>query len=117
MVKTQSKQILQFYQAYKAWLDAGAPGFTQEMPFHRSVGLCANLTYYFHRHGGAVALINARQEMENQFKAFDLDRYFPFHYQQSDRFYSEAATNTCHLNEYRIEWINMMVEVPAHDNS
>lgn len=114
MIEKQSKQIRHFYLAYKKWLDIGAPQFTRELPFSRDVGLCSNISYFSHYYEGehAFVKVDAIRELDLQFKAYGLDRTYPFHFDNQLEFYREVSQKICHLNPDRIEWVTMMCGVP-----
>ena len=86
--------LKEFYQAYAAWLDAGAP---DNKPFSRAVGLCANLTRF------ADAPDDLRREMIGQFKAAGLDSRYPFGSEVGYYIFYIFAKQ--HLNPKRIEWV------------
>lgn len=88
------KTLKEFYQAYAAWLDAGAP---EGQPFDRGYGLCDNLydQYYCHR-----GLMN---EMRGQFKKAGLDIDYPFG--GSEVFEDETDNSTMHTNPLRVQWV------------
>ena len=88
------KTLKEFYQAYAAWLDAGAPSLE---PFSRAVGLCGNLTIFtkdWH------PLFDA---MKSQFEEAGLDHEYPFGGEES--YYTYCYYGTAHLNPERIEWV------------
>lgn len=83
-----------FYQAYAAWLDAGAPSLE---PFSRHSGLCGNLTRFTDDWHPVL------DEMVAQFKAAGLDYEYPF--SSEDDYYVQCHYGTQHLNTERIEWV------------
>ena len=89
-----SETLKAFYQAYAAWLDAGA---THNKPFSRRSGLCGNLTIFtedWH------PLFDA---MKSQFEAAGLDPEYPFGGEES--YYTHCYYGTQHVNPYRTEWV------------
>ena len=88
------KTLQAFYQAYAAWLDAGAPN---GQPFYRSSGLCSNLTRFT---DDWEPLLNA---MIDQFKEAGLDHEYPFNGEES--YYTHCQYGTQYVNPYRVEWV------------
>lgn len=83
-----------FYQAYAAWLDAGAPHLE---PFSRGVGLCNNLRHF------TDDWKPLRTEMAAQFEAAGLDPKYPF---GGEADYDERLIDERqHMNPERIEWV------------
>ena len=87
------KTLKEFYQAYAAWLDAGAPDF---LPFSRASGLCNNLHSF-------TKSFNAYREMESQFDDAGLDPDYPFG--GEDDYLGRSAERKQHLNPLRIQWV------------
>lgn len=108
-----SEVLHNFYCAYKAWLDAGAPN---NNPFSRSRGLCHAIKIFVLRQELQSAysyLYSARAEMCSQFKAASLDPDYPFNtpdYIADDvhNYYMEAAREEIHLNPARVAWVHTM---------
>jgi len=88
---SQSKELTQFYQEYKAWLDTGAP---QDKPFRRDRGLCNNMDLYMNFD------TNVYIELSDQFSKAGLDNVFPF-----DECDAYMLDDNCHLNPKRIQWV------------
>ena len=88
------KTLKEFYQAYAAWLDAGAPSLE---PFNRSSGLCANIVIFTDEPRELL------REMKSQFKAAGLDSGYPFGCEGV--YYMQCRNATQHLNPERIEWV------------
>lgn len=86
--------LQQFYNAYAAWLDAGAP---DGQPFVRHTGLCINL----HKFGGNRDVL---KEMSSQFKEAGLDEDYPFN-DNSESYYRETYLDEIYLNPKRIDWV------------
>ena len=89
------KTLKEFYQAYAAWLDAGAP---QNKPFIRNAGLCHNLSIFTKDY---ERLLN---EMRSEFKAAGLDADYPFNIDEAHYTYS-SRTMMHYMNYKRIEWV------------
>lgn len=89
-----NKTLKEFYQAYAAWLDAGAP---DGQPFYRNVGLCHSLGKF----GGDR---DAYIEMGRQFEAAGLDYKYPFNNSQGD-YYDMSGLYSHHLNPLRVQWV------------
>lgn len=94
---TQSMQLTEFYQAYLAWLDAGAPA---DKPFSRSYGLCDNLTMYCEENRIKEDIVH---ELTKQFAAQKLSTVYPFDRENS--YCNECDNNIAHLNLARISWV------------
>ncbi|UVD31660.1 hypothetical protein Pondi_00019 [Escherichia phage Pondi] len=86
------KTLKEFYQAYAAWLDAGAP---EDQPFSRAYGLCDNL---FTR--GCYDIL---RELKGHFKSEGYDPAYPFG--GSEVFETEMDNEEMHLNPERIKWV------------
>lgn len=96
----QSPELTEFYQAYKAWLDAGAP---EDHPsFVQDTGLCGNLRNYAQDAGyyGHQFVI----ELKQQFIDVDLPFNYPFHKNLS-AYFVEVDQYTTHLNPDRNKWV------------
>lgn len=98
-----SKELREFYLAYKAWLDAGAP---EKMPFSRSVGLCANLCH---------TTKGMKREQENALHdelqaSFSVRSMFPF---GMEDYYHRKNCATMYLCPKRIEWVNYQLSIPT----
>jgi hypothetical protein len=104
----QSELLTQFYRAYAAWIDDGAP---RRVLFRRDAGLCRNVMIWAEaigKEGLEIRLL--RDELRTQLKQANLDMNYPFspkdapfgvaHYYHSD----EQPNQTCYLNEDRIKW-------------
>ena len=89
-----NKLLQAFYNAYAAWLDAGAP---QYEPFCREAGLCHNLGKF----GGDR---DAYIEMGRQFEAAGLDYRYPFNDGEAD-YLCHAFNDDQHTNPERIKWV------------
>lgn len=87
--------LQQFYNAYAAWLDAGAP---DDQPFTRHTGLCYNL----YKFGGNN---DVRKEMTRQFEEAGLDSHYPFNDGDVDDYEIRVDDLTQHLNLKRIQWV------------
>ena len=108
----QSDELTAFYQAYLAWLNAGAPETnvfdtnahgTNVYGFARGSGLCANLRYFcehYESHSNDFQI-----EMAMQFTEAGLSPRFPFN-PNPDDFYKEVYKSTCHINPKRVQWVN-----------
>ncbi|UVD31661.1 hypothetical protein Pondi_00020 [Escherichia phage Pondi] len=90
----QNKTLQQFYNAYAAWLDAGAP---HKQPFYRDAGLCHNLGKF----GGDR---DAYIEMGRQFEAAGLDYKYPFNDGEGD-YLVKSYESHHHINPERIKWV------------
>jgi hypothetical protein len=89
------KTLKDFYQAYAAWIEAGAPNGS---PFSRSAGLCYNLQLFTEDYSALL------YEMSSQFKSEGLDKHYPFNIGEEDYQYSSKKRNQ-YLNSRRIEWV------------
>lgn len=92
----QSSKLTQFYRAYQAWLDAGAP---QHQPFYREVGLCENLGKYLHYSEPDIL-----DEMLEQFRKRLKKIKYPFNKNGED-YMAEACGLKSYLNKKRLEWV------------
>lgn len=90
----QSKELTEFYQAYLAWVQDGAPFGAK---FVRDSGLCLNL---FRMYGRDIELY---KEMKRQFQCANLDDSYPF--DDKGEYYFACMNNCCHLNIKRIQWV------------
>jgi hypothetical protein len=95
----QSELLTQFYRAYAAWLDAGAP---KEMGFSRHHGLCGALRQWANRHA-QVEYRNLGNELQAQFMKLSTSFLHPFH-ELSSQYNLEADRGACHRNPKRIAW-------------
>lgn len=86
------KTLKEFYQAYAAWLDAGAPDL---QPFDRRHGLCSQAM----KRPYSVPL----NEIKKQFVDAGLDSLYPFGGEEV--FDVEYDNATAHLNSERNEWV------------
>lgn len=93
-----SKTLKEFYCAYAAWLDVGAPNFK---PFSRASGLCTNLFVFTKNR-------DAYMEMESQFNDAGLDPNYPFG--SEDDYMGRSAARQQHLNLARIKWVKAHAE-------
>ena len=89
-----NKLLQAFYNAYAAWLDAGAP---EGQPFLRETGLCHNLGKF----GGDR---DAYVEMTRQFEAAGLDYRYPFNNGKYD-YLCHAYNDNQHANPLRVQWV------------
>jgi hypothetical protein len=92
----QSKPLTVFYRSYYRWLLNGAP---DGKPYYRCWGLCTNLTEKYKLTG------HIHTEMVMQFNRAGLDSLTPFNHPRRVSYSYETATNICHLNPERIEWV------------
>lgn len=102
---TQSKELTEFYQAYKKWLEEGAPA---ERPFFRYWGLCSNFTAWAHDYGAMnrQTIFTVGRELTQQFADAGLDIFMPFNAMKGgDNYTEEAASHQTHLNPKRIQWV------------
>ena len=93
------KTLKEFYKSYNDWLVAGAP---DGEPYLRSAGLCINLRRFAENHEPL------QHEMNMQFLANGYRLRIPFN--RDGSYFTEATTNTCHLNQMRINWVKDHVE-------
>ena len=93
----QSEALTRFYQAYLAWVEAGAHEENEHM-FSRGVGLCTNL-HIFSKYNDTLLT-----EMVNQFKEAGLDRFYPFN-KYSSHYGAEKTHKRCHSNNNRMAWV------------
>ncbi|MFP3645166.1 hypothetical protein [Paraburkholderia sp. SIMBA_054] len=105
----QSELLTQFYRAYTAWIDDGAP---ERIIFHRNRGLCGNLRIWalsvgMNLLGDEYQAI--RSEMYGQFRSRYMDGLHPFN-DSLNEFNHEADTRTCHQNLQRIKWARRHAE-------
>ena len=109
---TQSDELTAFYQAYLAWLNAGAPEdfdrTKNPFDFLRGVGLCGNLRLFCFHHkcyGHHTVYV---AEMLNQFVEAGLDKQYPFNrYSKDENSMSiEIRQDTCYINPKRVQWVN-----------
>lgn len=89
-----NKLLQAFYNAYAAWIDAGAP---HKQPFYRNAGLCHNLGKF----GGDR---DAYIEMVRQFEAAGLDCKYPFNDDEDD-YLTNSFDSDHHINLKRIQWV------------
>ena len=89
-----NKLLQAFYNAYAAWLDAGAP---QYEPFCRESGLCHNLGKF----GGDR---DAYIEMTRQFEAAGLDYRYPFNDGEAD-YMVHIGQEDHYINPLRVQWV------------
>lgn len=87
-----SEQLKEFYKAYAAWLDAGAP---QCFPFKRHDGLCHNLSNWSDYDE------ELSEELLDQFDDAGLDWEYPF----DDHWTKYSADDYKHLNPARVSWV------------
>lgn len=98
----QSERLTQFYRAYAAWVDDGAPFIPV---FTRNSGLCRNLRLWSRAIGlGNQIIFDLSNEMRNQFLAARRNDSYPFdgHPLAYER---DKAEQKLHLNEHRIKWV------------
>lgn len=95
MFKEQSELLTQFYQAYLAWVEDGAPIINPN--FKRRYGLCANVCDW-------APACNLVDEMTDQFEAAELNLLYPFNDYGAD-YKQDSKSRTHHLNEKRIQWV------------
>lgn len=96
-----SNELKEFYRAYKAWLDAGAP----DSYFSKHSGLCSNLINWFMacKFGHSRKdMYNLDKEMSKQFTDAGLHRGYPFGERD---YYRDYKRDTQHLNPLRIKWV------------
>lgn len=95
----QSKELTEFYRAYMAWLEKGAP---QNSPFSRHDGLCDNVHRRFDDENTEIAI---KRELMRQFEENKLHSIvYPFNI-CSGNYVDEAELGECHLNYLRIQWV------------
>lgn len=102
----QSETLTEFYRAYAAWLDIGAP---KGKPFQRCWGLCTNLHEWLagaesRDYNAYTEDYNAYTEMLEQFQEAGLDTRHPFN-RTGDAYFKWSDKNTQHLNPKRIKWV------------
>jgi hypothetical protein len=105
----QSVLLTQFYRAYAAWIDDGAPPF---IVFLRQAGLCGNLRVWAQSIGledYAYEYKPVRGEMQQQFRRSFVEILHPFN-QSLNEWNHEADSHTCHLNTERIKWVRKHAE-------
>ncbi|WPK38239.1 hypothetical protein [Escherichia phage AV126] len=96
-----SKDLMEFYKIYLAWIDVGAP---DGKPFRRDCGLCANLFDYVHRGNYNPIITTLSDEMHAQFYHKRLNQGLPFN-ENYDAYVLESDADACHLNVDRINWV------------
>lgn len=108
-MKQQSTMLTEFYKAYLAWIESGAP---DRSPFSRATGLCANLERFCGSKGlryPEIALLLVEQG--GLFKKAGLSEDYPFDNNDNPEdlpFYTyEIASDKRehHLNEARLNWV------------
>lgn len=114
------RSLKNFYRAYAAWLEAGAPE-KNENPyrFDRGFGLCSNVTIFFTENVNGEDVYdvtegyNALRQMKDQFVFAGLDSNTPFNkpaWGYGENYFSESFDRRCYLNESRIEWVKSHAE-------
>lgn len=89
-----------FYVAYAAWLDEGAPDTHY---FEKRFGLCSNLATWIYATNAELDYARLVNELRKQFEDAGLCCQYPF---GSGREYERMyATNTQHLNPARVAWV------------
>jgi hypothetical protein len=100
---SQSELLTQFYRAYVAWIDDGAP---EGIVFTRGNGLCSNLIRFIR--GVTDSLCTRRMvgnEMYGQFRTAFAAKDWGFPFNDNDSTYwTESGIYQCHLNQDRIKW-------------
>ncbi len=103
----QSKELTEFYLAYRTWLKMGAP---ESRYLTKGKGLCGNLIrYYEARKTLRTSVVDIYHEMQKQFLAVNLCPNYPFN--KIDRrtgasdYWMESTYDRCHLNPDRIKWV------------
>lgn len=110
----QSQLLTQFYRAYTAWIDDGAP---EGIIFSRQHGLCHNLQVWVR---SIISMAGQEwyeldQEMRLQFQKTELHPIFPFN--TGDRMYYQIEQNTmetslqCHSNANRLSWARKHADI------
>lgn len=99
----QSQTLTNFYRAYLAWVEAGAPE-KNEHEFKRRIGLCSNLHWFTFPNDFPL------EEMTRQFAAAGLDSFHPF--SRSIEYRDEKVAGTCHLNNNRMSWVREHAQLP-----
>ena len=89
------KTLKEFYQTYAVWLDSGAP---DNKPFTRTSGLCHNLEVFSQDYESLLA------EMQSEFKAKGLDKYYPFNIDE-EHYVQSGMDGTQYTNYKRVEWV------------
>lgn len=114
----QSVLLTQFYREYLEWAEnGGVQTKFGKADFNRGFGLCHNLEIWLDFHEIHLDTgDNIEEEMQIQFcQAFPekVDAFccdFPFN-DETDcdgggrQYENEALSNTCHLNQRRIQWV------------
>ncbi|QFR55683.1 hypothetical protein JC221_037 [Yersinia phage JC221] len=105
-----SEDLKQFYRDYAEWLKSGASTFHEF--FRRDKGMCSNIEYWVESRIGDCDRVwyeaqKLKTEMQEQFMKAGLCSGFPF--SDSEDYYKECITSTCHLNVKRREWVLLTV--------
>jgi hypothetical protein len=102
----QSELLTQFYRAYVAWIDDGAP---EGILFERGHGLCMNLRKFSKAIGlDAQQLYETGLEFVDQIVSAGLDIMYPFN--AGERMYYLIEQDlpghgpSCHTNSIRLDW-------------
>ena len=93
-----SDNLKEFYRAYKAWLDAGAP---DSNPFCRDVGLCANMGLWC-LDKESIDEARLYDEMCRQFHLACRSTAYPF---GENEYRIGRLSDSQHLNPARIKWV------------
>lgn len=108
-MKQQSAMLTEFYKAYLAWIESGAP---DRFPFSRGTGLCANLERFCGSKGLKYSEINSLlDEQFNLFANAGLSECYPFDDDDNEGdqpgYTYEIAANKReqHLNAARLNWV------------
>ena len=98
MHSKQSEGLTKFYNAYLAWLEAGA----ETDQFTRRDGLCINIIDYFDCEKPPEL-----DEIHNQFREAGLCAILPFNKESNGdvSYYGEIYDASAHLNQKRIDWV------------
>ena len=113
----QSEYLTQFYQAYAAWLDAGAPNNDVEEGMSRYYGLCSNLFWYCRRSSLLDSAIDVTEmELRSQFRnAPSGEVTLPFNrYEDAmSAYHDEKNMGLCHTNTRRVQWVRDHCNAPV----
>ena len=98
MSSTTKEELKNFYKAYAAWLNAGAPDYK---PFSRHEGLCYALRMYAEDQGFKPLLrVSLREELDDQFNM----KPYPFNIDRS-HYARECLAGEVHRNLVRVDWV------------
>jgi len=98
---TQSDKLTEFYRAYLAWIEAGAP--IEHSMFSRSLGLCHSSWLFAVGMDNYVEARDLEKELNDQFEDAGLDGAYPFNEGELWKYEREASYK--HLNDKRLQWV------------